>query len=102
MNQKFNESFSEYLARWRGKLSLMKHQPAESNQLTIVMEGWVSETSKSCTSLESKKNLTWPKIRNSSVTDHQIEEKGLDPVVLLDQAITFKSMLSKYPEDFPI
>ena len=41
VKQKFNESFSEYLTKWRGKLSLMKHRPAESDQLTIVMEGCV-------------------------------------------------------------
>ena len=33
--------FSEYLTRWREKLSLMKHSPAESNQLMILMEGCV-------------------------------------------------------------
>ena len=38
VKQKFNEYFSEYLTRWREKLSLMKHRPAESDQLTIVME----------------------------------------------------------------
>ena len=27
--------------RWRGKLSLMRHWPAESDQLTIVMEGCI-------------------------------------------------------------
>ena len=41
VKQKFNESFAEYLTRWRGKLSLMKHHPAKSDQLTIVMEGCV-------------------------------------------------------------
>ena len=41
VKQKFNESFSEYLTRWRGKLSLMRHRPEESDQLTIVMEGCV-------------------------------------------------------------
>ena len=41
MKQKFNESFIEYLKRWRVKLSLMKHRPAESDQLTIVMEGYI-------------------------------------------------------------
>ena len=41
VKQKFNESFSEYLMRWRGKLSLIKQRPAESDQLTIVMEDCV-------------------------------------------------------------
>ena len=41
VKQKFNESFAEYLTRWKGKLSLMKHRPAESDQLTIVIEGCV-------------------------------------------------------------
>ena len=41
VKQKFNESFSKYLTRWRGKLSLMKHHPAESDQLIIVMEGYI-------------------------------------------------------------
>ena len=41
VRQKFNESFSEYLMRWRGKLSLIKQRPAESDQLTIVMEDCV-------------------------------------------------------------
>ena len=41
VKQRFSESFSEYLTRWRGKLSLMRHRPAESDQLTIVMEGCV-------------------------------------------------------------
>ena len=41
VKQKFNESFSEYLVRWRGKLSLMRQWPAESDQLTIVMEGCI-------------------------------------------------------------
>ena len=41
VKHRFNESFSEYLTRWRGKLSLIKHCPAESDQLTIVMEGYV-------------------------------------------------------------
>ena len=41
VKQKFNESFSEYLTRWRGKLSLTKHSPAESDQLTIVIEGCI-------------------------------------------------------------
>ena len=41
VKQKFNESFVEYLTRWRGKLSLMKHRPTKSDQLMIVMEGCV-------------------------------------------------------------
>ena len=41
MKHNFNESFSEYLTRWRGKLSLMKHRLSEFDQLTIVMEGCV-------------------------------------------------------------
>ena len=41
VKQKFNESFSEYLTRWRGKLSLMKIRSMESDQLTIVMEGCI-------------------------------------------------------------
>ena len=40
--QKFNESFSEFLTKWRRKLSQMKHRPAKSDQLTIVMEGYIS------------------------------------------------------------
>ena len=55
VKQKFNESFSEYLTRWRGQLSLMKHRPAESDQLTIVMEG--------CVPILSRK-LRDPGIRN--------------------------------------
>ena len=45
-NQKFDESFAEYLTKWRGKLSLMKHRPAESDQLMIVIEGCVLLLSK--------------------------------------------------------
>ena len=39
--QKFNESFAEYLIKWREKFSLMKHRPAESDQLKIVIKGCV-------------------------------------------------------------
>ena len=52
MKQKFNESFSEYLTRWRGKLSLIKYRPVESDQLTIVMEGCVPILSRKLRDLE--------------------------------------------------
>ena len=52
VKQKFNESFSEYLTRWRGTLSLMKHRPVESDQLTIVMEGCVPMLSRKLRDLE--------------------------------------------------
>ena len=41
VKQKFNESFVEYLTRWREKLSLMKYRLAESDQLMIVIEGCI-------------------------------------------------------------
>ena len=44
--QKYNESFTDYLTRWREKLGQMRHRPAEANQLTITMEGYVSALSK--------------------------------------------------------
>ena len=34
--QKYNESFTDYLSRWRGKLG---HRPAEADQLMIAMDG---------------------------------------------------------------
>ena len=37
--QKFNETFMDYLTRWRGKLSQMRHWPAEADQLVIAIEG---------------------------------------------------------------
>lgn len=86
MKQKFNEFFSKYLIRWRGKLSLMKQQPAESDQLVIVMEGYVPmlsrklkdlglEIFKSCTDLGYKKSLIWLKKRSFSVGGHQKERE---------------------------
>ena len=52
VKQKFNESFSEYLMRWRGKLSMMKKRSAESDQLTIVMKGFVLILSRKLRDLE--------------------------------------------------
>ena len=37
--QKFNESFTDYLFRWREKLGQMKHRPAKADQLMIAMDG---------------------------------------------------------------
>ena len=111
MKQKFNESFSEYLTRWRGKMSLMKHRLAESDQLTIVIEGCVPMFSIKLRDLgirffeelhRFKKRVTWPKTRNFSAVDHQLEEMEPDPAVPVDQAIMFKSTPSSLPpEDFP-
>ena len=39
--QKFNESFSDYLNRWRGKLAQMRQRPAESDQLMIAIDGCI-------------------------------------------------------------
>ena len=44
--QKYNESFAEYLTRWREKLGQMRHRPAETDQLIIAMEGCVPALSK--------------------------------------------------------
>ena len=44
--QKYNESFAEYLTRWREKLGQMRHRPAETDQLIIAMEGCVPVLSK--------------------------------------------------------
>ena len=44
--QKYNESFTDYLTRWREKLGQMRHRAAEIDQLTITMEGYVSALSK--------------------------------------------------------
>ena len=44
--QKYNESFAEYLTRWREKLGQMRHRPAEADQLIIAMEGYVPVLSK--------------------------------------------------------
>ena len=37
--QRFNEPFADYLTKWRGKLALMRHRPAEADQLMIAMDG---------------------------------------------------------------
>ena len=39
--QKFNESFSDYLTRWRGKLAQMRQRPAESDQLMLAIDGYI-------------------------------------------------------------
>ena len=39
--QKFNESFSDYLTRWRGKLAQMRQRPAESDQLMLAIDGCI-------------------------------------------------------------
>ena len=44
--QKYNESFAEYLTRWREKLGQMRHRPAETYQLIIAMEGCIPVLSK--------------------------------------------------------
>lgn len=44
--QKFNESFADYLTRWRGKLAQMRHRPTESDQLMIAIDGCVPLLSK--------------------------------------------------------
>ena len=44
--QKYNESFAEYLTRWREKLGQMRHRPAETDQLIISMEGCIPVLSK--------------------------------------------------------
>ena len=46
MKQKYNESFAEYLTRWREKLGQMRHRPAKTDQLIIAMEGYVPVLSK--------------------------------------------------------
>ena len=46
IKQKYNESFAEYLTRWREKLGQMRHRPAETDQLIIAMEGCVPVLSK--------------------------------------------------------
>ena len=37
--QKFNETFTDYLTRWRGKLGQIRHRPTGANQLLIAIEG---------------------------------------------------------------
>ena len=44
--QKYNESFAEYLTRWREKLGQMRHRPTEIDQLIIFMEFFISVLSK--------------------------------------------------------
>ena len=44
--QRYNESFTDYLTHWREKLGQMRHRLAESDQLTIAIEGYVSALSK--------------------------------------------------------
>ena len=44
--QRFNESFTDYLTCWRGKLAQMRHKAAESDQLMLAMEGCVSTLSR--------------------------------------------------------
>ena len=41
IKQEPNESFTDFLTRWRGKLALMKHKPAESDQLLIAAEACI-------------------------------------------------------------
>ena len=40
--QEPDESFVDFLTRWRGKMAQMKHKPAESNQLLIAAEVCIS------------------------------------------------------------
>ena len=44
--QRFNEPFADYLTRWRGKLALMTHRPAEVDQLMLAIEGYILPLSK--------------------------------------------------------
>ena len=44
--QKYNESFINYLTRWREKLGQIRHRPAEVDQLMIAMEHYVLALSK--------------------------------------------------------
>ena len=46
IKQKYNESFTEYLTRWREKLGQIRHRPTESDQLIIAIESCVSALSK--------------------------------------------------------
>ena len=46
IKQKYNESFVEYLTRWREKLGQMRHRPIETDQLIIAMEGYIPVLSK--------------------------------------------------------
>ena len=39
--QEFNESFIDFLTRWRGKLAQIKHKPVESDQLFIATEACI-------------------------------------------------------------
>ena len=41
IKQEPNESFTDLLTRWIGKLALMKHKPAESDQLLIAAEAYI-------------------------------------------------------------
>ena len=52
--QKYNESFAEYLTRWREKLGQMRHKPVEIDQLIIAMEGCVPPLSKKLGDLRSR------------------------------------------------
>ena len=52
MKQKYNESFTEYLTRWREKLGQMRHRPAKADQLIITMEDYVPALSKKLGDLE--------------------------------------------------
>ena len=40
--QESDEPFTDFLTRWREKLAQMKHKPAESDQLDIAIEAYIS------------------------------------------------------------
>ena len=44
--QKFNESFSDYLTRWRGKLAQMRQRPTKSDQLMLAIDGCIPPLAK--------------------------------------------------------
>ena len=41
ITQESDEPFTDFLTRWREKLAQMKHKPAESDQLDIVIEACI-------------------------------------------------------------
>ena len=41
IKQEPNESFTDFLTRWRGKLARMKYKPAESDKLLIAAEACI-------------------------------------------------------------
>ena len=81
--QKFNESFTDYLTRWRGKLSQMRHRPAESDQLLLAIEGCIPPLARKLNDLGIRNFEELYRFRVQKETDVAQEKRSCVMVFIL-------------------